>query len=122
MSIRRVSVRYDRREDEWTMRCDSCASSGQTKAYWPLSLKFWNPKLGLQRCRACHNLRKRLSRRQTPDERRAKQRDYYWTHHDERIAWRRAYHAKHRDEINAKRRAQYAARKHEGEPRGLWDG
>ena len=111
MSIRRVSVRYNRREDEWSMRCDSCASAGQSKAWWPLSLEFWDPSSGLQRCRACHLLDRRKKRHQTIEQRRAKQRSYYWEHRTERLAWRHAYHALHRDEINAKRREQYAAAK-----------
>lgn len=93
------------------MRCDPCASSGQTRAYWPITREFWDPRSGLQKCRACHNLARRLARRQTPDERRAKQRAYYREHRDHRLAWRKAYHAAHRDEINARRRAKYAARK-----------
>lgn len=120
MSVNRVSVRYDRKEGEFVMRCDSCAASGQTKAYWPLSLEFWNPTCGLQVCRACHNLRRRMARRQTPEERRAKQRAYYWSHRDHRLAWRHAYHAQHRDEINARRRARYAERRAKL-PVGLWD-
>ena len=111
MSIRRVSVRYDRNEDEWLMRCDSCVSSGQTKGWWPLTLEFWDPSSGLQKCRACLNLAKRMKRRQTAEERRAKQRAYYYDHRAERLAWRKAYHAKHYEEINAKRRAEYAAKK-----------
>lgn len=120
MSIRRVSVRYNRREDEWEMRCDTCVSSGQTKGWWPLSLEFWDPKSGLQRCRACLNTAKRLKRRQTADERRAKQRAYYYDHRAQRLAWRKAYHAKHREEINAERRAKYAARKTAAAEDGLW--
>lgn len=123
MSIRRVSVRYDRREDEWLMRCDSCASSGQTKAYWPLTLEFWDPRSGLQQCRACHNLAKRLRRQQTVEERRAKVRAYYWEHREHRLAWRRENYAKRREEINAKRRAEYAAKKAAAlrGPESIWD-
>lgn len=35
------------------MRCEDCAISGG-KAYWPLTLEFWEPKHGLSRCKACH--------------------------------------------------------------------
>ena len=111
MGVNRVSVRYDRREHEFTMRCDSCASAGQTKAYWPLTLEFWSPADGLQMCRACVNLHRRLARRQTVEERRAKQRAYYRSHRAARLAWRRARHAAKKDEINAARRAKYAAKK-----------
>jgi hypothetical protein len=111
MSVRRVSVRYDRAEGEFTMQCETCASAGQTKSHWPLTLEFWNPTSGLQSCRACHNLARRKARRQTPEQRREKQRAYYWDHRDHRLAWRHAYHALHREEINRIRRLKYAAAK-----------
>lgn len=108
-------------EGTWQMRCDSCASAGQTTCWWDLTIDLWNPRSGLARCRACHNLTRRLRRRQTPDERRARQRAYYHAHRDHRLAWRHAYHAAHKAEINARRRAEYAARKAASAMRsGLW--
>lgn len=111
MSVRRVSVRYDRSEKEWVMRCDSCASSGQTSAYWPLSLEFWDPSSGLQRCRACSNLARRMRHVDTVEERRAKQRERYHQTRDYRLAWRHAYHAANRERINEARRRKYAERR-----------
>lgn len=111
MSIRRVSVRYDKAEDEFTMRCDSCSAAGKQKAWWPISLEFWEPRSGLQKCRACHNLAKRLARRKTAAEKRAAQRAYYYAHRDHRLAWRKQYHAKNNERINAARRAKYAEKK-----------
>ena len=110
MSIRRVSVRYDRREDVWMMRCDSCVSAGQTQGWWALSLDHWDPASGLQKCRACLNIAKRMRRRQTVEERRAKQRAYYWDHRAHRLAWRKAYFAANREEINRHRREIYTAK------------
>ena len=121
MSGSRRDFRYDRVEEVWLGRCPSCASAGQSEAWWPLDLVHWDPSSGLQKCRACQRLAKRLARRQTAEERRAKQRAYYHAHRPERLAWRHAYHAANREEINRKRREQYAARKHAGDPPGLWD-
>ena len=106
-----MSVRYDRAEGEFTMQCPSCLSAGGTKAYWPLTLEFWNPASGLQSCRACHSLARRRARRQTPEQRRAAARTYYWNNRDHRLAWRHDYHAANKERINAARRAKYAAAK-----------
>jgi hypothetical protein len=119
--IRRVSVRYDRKEGEFTMRCDSCAGSGRSKAYWPISTEFWDVRSGLQKCRACINAERRLSRRQTIEERRAKQRAYYRAHIKQRKAWRDAYRAEHRDEINTKRRIKYAEGREAPKGTTLWE-
>lgn len=119
MSGSRRDFRYDRAEEVWLGRCPSCASAGQTEAWWPLDLIHWEPTSGLQKCRACHRLVRRRRRRQTVEERRAKQRAYYHEHRDQRLAWRKAYHAANRERINAERRAKYAAKKAQGET--LWE-
>ena len=122
MSIRRVSVRYDKAEDEFIMRCDACAAAGKQKAWWPISLEFWEPRSGLQKCRACLNLAKRLARRKTAEEKRAAQRAYYYAHRDHRLAWRKAYYAEHSERINEARRARYAEKKaQEAHAQTLWE-
>ena len=104
------------------MRCESCASAGQTTCWWELTLELWEPRSGLSRCRACHNLAKRLARRKTAEEKRAAQRAYYWNHRDHRLAWRKEYHAKNNERINAARRARYAAKKAaEAHAQTLWE-
>jgi hypothetical protein len=117
MTLLRSTVRYDAAESKvrgvevWMMRCETCMSSGRGSGWWELSLSNWNPTSGLVSCRACHNLARRKARRQTPEQRRANQRTYYYANRDERLAWRHAYHALHREEINRIRRLKYAAAK-----------
>lgn len=112
----RRPVRWNKAEEWFELRCDSCSSSGQTEAYWPLTLnakgkpEFWATSNGLQKCRACVNKERRLARRQTPDERRAAQRRYYRLNHERRISWVHEYRDKNRERINAVRRAAYARR------------
>ena len=112
----RSSVRWNKAEGWFELRCDSCASSGGTSAYWPLTVdekgrpEFWATYNGLRKCRACVNTQRRRARHQTPDERRAAQRRYYRENHERRISWVHQYRDAHRDEINAKRRAAYARR------------
>lgn len=111
--VRRVSVRYDPEMGEggtFLMRCDDCASRGESTAYWPLSLEFWLPNT-LQRCRACTNARKRARHRMTAEERRAYNRKWYMLDHENRLAYARKYMAEHKDHVNSKRRARYAAKK-----------
>jgi hypothetical protein len=92
-------------------------SAGHTSGYWPLTVdgrgrpEHWVPYNGLRKCRACVNQERRMARRQTPEERRAKQRAYYRLRHDERLRWVHAYRAANRERINALRRAAYARRK-----------
>lgn len=45
-----VGVRYV--DGEWELRCNDCAKKSVAR-YWPLTLEFWLPKLGMSRCRAC---------------------------------------------------------------------
>ena len=111
MSGSRRDFRYDRKEGVWLGRCPTCASAGGTTAWYELCLELWDPSSGLGSCRACHNLHNRLRRRQTADERRAKQRAYYRAHRAQRLAWRKARHAANREAINAARREKYAAKK-----------
>ena len=121
MSTSRAPVRYDKADGEFLLRCDSCVAL-KRNAYWPITLEFWEPRSGLQKCRACHNLAKRLARRKTAEEKRAAQRAYYYAHRDHRLAWRKAYHAKNNERINAARRARYAAKKAaEAHAQTLWE-
>ena len=109
--VRRVSIRYDAKEGEFQARCESCVASGRSKGYWPMTLEFWDPKLGLQNCRACHRLRRRLRHRDTAEDRRRKQRDYYARTRPDRLAARKRRYQRDNEEINRKRREAYAAAK-----------
>jgi hypothetical protein len=108
-NARPVLVMFDKDMGEWLAQCKTCAATGR-KSYWPLSTTFFDPRLGAQSCRACHNTKRRLARRAAMDAK-AKQRDYYRRNHEHRLAWVHDYRAKHRNEINAKRRAAYARKK-----------
>lgn len=79
------------------MRCDDCRLAGAAR-YWPLTREFWDPRMGMTRCIACHRRRMaqgaRLRRR-----------------HDEALAERirernRKYRALNSDWLNWKRREQ----------------
>lgn len=107
--VRRVSVRYE--SGIWVMRCDSCASSGQTTAYWPIDLESWDPVRGLQRCRACHNTLRRAMHHRSIEFMRERERRYYKIHRERRRAYARAYYNEHKVEINAAKRAKTVARR-----------
>jgi hypothetical protein len=92
------------------MRCESCARNERGPIYWPLVKAFWDPKLGLSACRACHNTKRRLARRAAMDPA-AKQRAYYAAHRSHRLAWVKEWRDKNRAAYNEKRRAAYARRK-----------
>ena len=101
-----ILVMFDKDMGEWLAQCKDCAKDGR-RSYWPLNVTFFEPRLGAQRCRACHNTRRRLARRAAMDAKQ-KQRDYYRRNHAHRLDWVHQYRDAHRDEINAKRRAAYA--------------
>lgn len=105
--IRRVNVRWDRTMDEPQMRCEDCARNARGPIWWPLRREFWDIRLGLARCRACHNARRRKQRRAAMDAK-EKQRAYYAKNKAHRLAWVKDYRAKNRERINAVRRAAYA--------------
>ena len=111
VGIRRVSVRYDKVHDVWTMRCDDCVSAGDTTAYWPIEKAFWDPDLGLQRCRACHRARRRSTVVHDREFLRARERRYYRKHRIKTLAYRHRYYTEHRERICAQHRIYYAARK-----------
>lgn len=104
----RQNVRYEAQDDDsegiWYLRCDGCASSGETTAYWPIGLEHWNPGLGLQCCRACHRLRRRRTDHATAEFQRARERGYYRKHRKRRRDYANAYYRDHADEINERRR------------------
>lgn len=101
-----VLVMFDRDMGEWLAQCKTCAAAGR-KSYWPLNPTFFDPRLGAQSCRACHNTKRRLARRAAIDAK-AKQRAYYAKNKAHRLAWVKDYRAKNRERINALRRAAYA--------------
>lgn len=103
-----VLVMFDVDMQEWLAQCKQCAKDGR-KSYWPLTVEFFNPRLGVQRCRACHNTKRRLARRAAMDAK-AKQRDYYRRTREERLRVKRAWRERNRDAYNATRRAAYARR------------
>ena len=107
--IRRVSVRWDRTMDEPQMRCPDCARNARGPYWWPIRKEFWDIRLGLARCRACHNAKRREERRAAMDAKQ-KQRAYYAANRVHRLEWVTAWRNAHRDEYNAKRRAAYARR------------
>lgn len=45
-------VHYDRQMGEFLLLCKDCAALGERRL-WPITLEFWNPNLGMSRCRAC---------------------------------------------------------------------
>lgn len=112
----RSYVRWNKEEGWFELRCDSCISSNQMSGYWPLTLdekgrpEHWVVSNGLRKCRACVNKERRMARRLTPEEKRAKQRAYYRRRHTERLAWVHEYRDRNRERINALRRAAYARR------------
>lgn len=111
MTGSRHDFRYNAAEGVWEGRCDSCSTAGQTTCWWELSLELWAPGYGLTRCRACFNLARRLRRRQTIAELRAKARARYRRERVHRLAWRKQYHAAHKEEINRIARERYAAKR-----------
>lgn len=110
----RANVRYDPDMGEhgtFLMRCEDCATKNKGTAFWPLTVEFWNPTLGLQRCRACHRDHRRKRHRQSVEQRRATQRRRYHEIRDVILPKRRAYYAEHQDRIREQRRAAYHRRK-----------
>ena len=103
---RPVLVRFDRDMGEFQAQCGDCAKQGR-QSYFPLTLDFWVPSQGVQRCKACVNTKRRLARRAAMDAK-AKQRAYYAANKAHRLAWVRDYRAKNRERINEVRRAAYA--------------
>ncbi len=107
-NARPVLVRFDPDLREFQAQCKQCAKEGR-RSYWPLVEEMWVPRLGLQKCRACHNTARRLARRAKMDAK-AKQRDYYKRNRAHRLEWVHSYRDKNRERINAVRRAAYARR------------
>lgn len=105
----RSNVRWSTDMDEPEMRCESCARNERGPIWWPITKTFWDPKLGLSACRACHNAARRKARRAalTAQE---KQRLYYQKTRTHRLAWVKEYRDRDRGAYNAKRRAAYARR------------
>lgn len=104
----RMNVRVEGRGPDaiWYLRCSDCASSGQTTCWWPIGAEHWNPDAGLQRCRACHNARRRRTDHASLDYIRARERRYYQKHRARRRAYANTYYRDHADSINARRRQQ----------------
>ena len=90
-----------RPETGFEMRCDSCAATGGREAYWPMTVKFWNPRASLMHCRACLLEMKRARERRRYAEKRkaasaAARREY-----------KSAWYAANRERIAAARRERY---------------
>jgi len=87
------------REGEFELRCMDCAQ-GDHGAYWPLTLEFWNPRRGMQRCRACWTAKRRRDEhaRRLANPASTRERN-------------RAYALANREVLNLKRRARRAAAK-----------
>ena len=110
----RQNVRFDPTMGEhgtFMLRCEHCALRHEGSTFWPLTLEFWNPAAGLQRCRSCYNYRRRKQRSQSIEAQRARMRARYWANRDAHLAKRRTYYAKNSEWINAKHRAAYAAKR-----------
>lgn len=88
----------------WEFRCNDCAKSAQTTAYWPLYPPnlFWDRHKGMVRCKACWRIHER--RRMAELYRTRPQ-------HERRRDWQRAYYHRNIETVRAKKRAQYARRK-----------
>lgn len=88
-------VRWNEELECFEMKCESCfARRGRHPggSYWPLTLEFWDPREGLQRCRACIAEDKRNKEKERRQECRqdparcAALRHY----HNDHPAWKRA--------------------------------
>ena len=105
----RSNVRYI--DGEFHLRCETCKVSNQGSAYWPMALEFWNPTLGFQKCRACHEAYRRLHPHHSQEFLRLRQKRYYLKHRERRRAYASAYYRAHKESMNAASRARYAARR-----------
>lgn len=109
-----VAVRW-REDTGWEFRCEDCSARARAGSFWPLDFDFWDPRAGMQRCRACwaaHVRRRRLERDLAqPGYSQRWQRRYYRENRAQILRTKRAYYYAHRDAINAKRRARYQASK-----------
>lgn len=96
---------------EFLLRCEQCSTSRQTTAFYPLTLEFWLPSQGLQRCRACHQTNRRIHHKLTLEQRRARNRRYYQNKRERRLTYARTYLEANREHINTKRRERYAEKR-----------
>lgn len=107
-------VRWDPKEKEWILKCDSCVLKRNTKVYWPLSHEFWD-KRTMQRCRACELERKRIreKKKRIDDEdyamrERARRAEYLIRNRDDIRVTRRFYARTYRARQKAKRELELA--------------
>ena len=91
----------------WYLRCNDCASAGQATAWWPIGSVHWIPTSGLQRCRACHQAKRRRADHASAEFVRARERRYYANHRERRLLYARNYYSLHADEINEVKRAKH---------------
>ena len=110
ISGREREVRY--REDSFELRCHMCDD------WWPITTEFWQPKNGMQRCRACwreyHRIHEanRNALEATRLVKNYKGRVRYAEHRTERLAYNRAWKAANRERVaayNAEYRRRRAA-------------
>lgn len=89
-------VRYNKAEDEWSMRCADCAAADRA-CWWPIGIEFWDPR-SLLRCRACETAKRRRQDRERRGRIPQAERD-------------REYRRKNRAVLNMKRRHRRALAK-----------
>jgi hypothetical protein len=105
---REREVRY--RDGEFELACHMCGD------WWPITLEFWRPSNGMQRCKACWREYHRIhERNRTADEairlvKNYKGRIRYAERAAERRAYNRAWKAANRERVAAYN-ASYRARK-----------
>ena len=98
-------VKY--KEGEFYLRCGKCWEANLA-CYWPLTLEFWEPKLGLTRCRACWaTYRRRQKRARHSDAR------YYAEARDVILLKARERYQRRRDIYLSGRRDRYARQRAE---------
>lgn len=100
---------------EFQLRCEACKASSQGPSYWPLTLEFWEPEKGMNRCRACwatyHRRRMAAERARDPELQRRRRRAYYEQARTALLLKKKLRYAEHRDQILARRRELYHQRK-----------
>jgi hypothetical protein len=109
-AVARHAVRF---REEFEMRCEKCGE------WWPLTLEFWDPLHGVNRCTACLRdagqhpariVKERLVQPVEEAKERARllscvaQKRYYHRHHDEVLARRRDYYQRNRDAVKEAQR------------------
>lgn len=106
--MKRIGHGVKYREGEFYLRCSDCWARHQGSAYWPMTLDFWSPEQGLNRCRACWSIHKRVRRKRHDPRRTA---DYYRTARDVILFKKRVHYHENRERQCAAKRERYAAQR-----------